>query len=198
MAKGEFDLNDLSEQLSQMKNLGGMGGIMGMLPGVGKMKKQIAAAGLDDSIFARQQAIISSMTKRERRAPKLMNASRKKRVAAGSGTSVQEVNKLLKMHLQMADMMKKMGRGKGGLMGGMMGKMGGLMGGGMPAGMGGMPDPSKMDPAELERLAKQMGQMGGMPGGLPGGLGGGMPKLPGLGGPGGMPGRLPGLGSKKK
>ncbi len=192
MAKGEFDLNDLSEQLNQMKNLGGMGGIMGLLPGVGKMKKQIEAAGLDDSIFNRQQAIISSMTKKERRAPKLMNASRKKRVAAGSGTSVQEVNKLLKMHLQMADMMKKMGRGKGGMMGGMGGMMGKLMGGGgMPAGMpGGMPDPSKMDPAELERLAKQMGMGGG------GGMPGGMPKLPGLGG---MPGGFPGLpkGGKK-
>jgi signal recognition particle subunit SRP54 len=193
MAKGEFDLNDLSEQLNQMQNLGGMGGILGLLPGVGKMKKQIEAAGLDDSIFKRQQAIILSMTKRERRAPKLMNASRKKRVAAGSGTSVQEVNKLLKMHIQMAGMMKKMGRQKGGLMGGMGGMMGKLMGGGgmggMPGGMaGGMPDPSKMDPVELERLAKQMG-MGG----------GGMPKLPGLGG--GMPGQLPGLpglGSKKK
>ena len=183
MQKGEFDLNDLSEQLKQMQNLGGMGGIMGLLPGIGKMKKQIEAAGIDDSIFKRQQAIISSMTKRERKAPKLLNASRKKRVAAGSGTSVQEVNKLLKMHVQMAGMMKKMGKGKG-MMGGlgkMMG-MGGAMpagmpggmppglGGGLPGGMGGMPDLSNMDPKELERMAKQMGM-------------GGMPKLPGL--PGG-------------
>jgi len=160
------------------------------------LKKQIEAAGLDDSIFKRQQAIISSMTKKERRAPKLLNASRKKRVAAGSGTSVQEINKLLKMHLQMADMMKKMGRGKGGLMGGMGGMMGRMLGGGMGGGMpAGMPDPSKMDPAELERLAKQMGMSGGLGGGMPGGLPGGLPKLPGMGGMGGFPG-LP-KGNKK-
>ena len=195
MQKGEFDLNDLSDQLKQMQNLGGMGGIMGMLPGVGKMKKQMDAAGIDDSVFKRQQAIISSMTRQERKSPKLLNANRKKRVAAGSGTSVQEINKLLKMHLQMSDMMKKMGKGGmkglmgslGGMMGGggMMGKMMGGMGGGMPGGMGGMPDLSRMDPKELERMAREMG-MGG----------GGMPKLPGLPGAGGFPG-LPGLGKKK-
>ena len=183
MQKGEFDLNDLSEQLKQMQNLGGMGGIMGLLPGIGKMKKQIEAAGIDDSIFKRQQAIISSMTKKERKAPKILNANRKKRVAAGSGTSVQEVNKLLKMHVQMADMMKKMGK-KGGLFGGAgAGMLGKMMGGGMPAGMpggmpgglgggtGGMPDLSNMDPKEMERMAKQMGLGGGMPK-LPGGFGG--------------------------
>jgi signal recognition particle subunit SRP54 len=181
MQKGEFDLNDLSEQLNQMQNLGGMGGIMGMLPGIGKMKKQIEAAGIDDSIFKRQQAIISSMTRQERKAPKILNMKRKQRVANGSGSSVQEVNKLLKMHQQMGGMMKKMSQQKGGMMGalggGMMNKlMGGLggMGGGMPGGLGGMgggmPDLSKMDPKELEAMAKQMGM---------GGLGGGMPKLPG-------------------
>jgi len=191
MQKGEFDLNDLTDQLKQMQNLGGMGGIMGMLPGIGKMKKQMDAAGIDDSVFKRQQAIISSMTRQERKSPKLLNANRKKRVAAGSGTSVQEINKLLKMHLQMSDMMKKMGKGGmkglmgslGGMMGGggMMGKMMGGMPGGM-GGMGGMPDLSKMDPKELERMAREMG-MGG----------GGMPKLPGAGG---FPG-LPGIGKKK-
>jgi signal recognition particle subunit SRP54 len=199
MQKGEFDLNDLSDQLKQMQNLGGMGGIMGMLPGVGKMKKQLDAAGLDDSIFKRQQAIISSMTRQERKSPKILNANRKKRIAAGSGTSVQDINKLLKMHLQMADMMKKMGKGgmKGlmGSLGGMMGGGGGMMGrmlggGGMPPGM---PDLSKMDPKEIERMAREMG-MGG-PGGMPGGGMGGLPKLPG-----GMPGGFPGLpfGGKKK
>ncbi len=178
MQKGEFDLNDLSDQLEQMKNLGGMGGIMGMLPGIGKMKKQIEEAGIDDSIFKRQQAIISSMTRKERKAPKILNAKRKQRVAAGSGTSVQEVNKLLKMHQQMGGMMKKMSKGKGGLMGamgkGMMGKMMGGLGGGMPGlpggmggGMGGgMPDLSKMDPKEMERMAQQMGIK--LPKGLPG------------------------------
>ena len=93
-----------------MQNLGGMGGIMGMMPGIGKMKKQIEAAGIDDSIFKRQQAIISSMTRQERKSPKILNASRKQRVAAGSGTTVQEINKLLKMHQQMGGMMKKMSK----------------------------------------------------------------------------------------
>ena len=182
MQKGLFDLNDLSEQLGQMSKLGGMGAIMGMLPGIGKMKKQIDAAGMDDSIFTRQQAIISSMTRKERSTPKLLNASRKKRVAAGSGSSVQDINKLLKMHRQMADMMKKMGgkKGKRGMLGGLGGMlgggMGGMMGGGMPPGMGGgmPPELANMDPKQLEQMAKQMGG--------PGGMGGGMPKLPGLGG----------------
>ncbi|WP_321334181.1 signal recognition particle protein [Breoghania sp.] len=170
--KGEFDLDDLSDQLQQMEKLGGMSGMLGMLPGIGKMKKQLDAANLDDSVLKRQRAIISSMTKKERQAPKLLNASRKKRIAAGSGTQVQDVNKLLKMHRQMADMMKAVGKKKGG----MMGALGGMMGG------GGMP---QMDPAEMERLAKQMGGPGGMPslppGGLPGMPGGGFPGLPGIG-----------------
>jgi signal recognition particle subunit SRP54 len=167
MQKGQFDLEDLSEQLNQMQNLGGMGSILGLLPGIGKMKKQIEAAGLDDSIFKRQQAIISSMTRKERRNPKVLNASRKKRVAAGSGTSVQEVNKLLKMHIQMAGMMKKMGKqGALGALGrGLMGKMGG----GMPQMPGAMPGglPPGMDAHEMERMARQLGKGGGMPG-LPG------------------------------
>ncbi|WP_319774514.1 signal recognition particle protein [Breoghania sp.] len=170
--KGEFDLDDLSDQLQQMEKLGGMSGMLGMLPGIGKMKKQLDAANLDDSVLKRQRAIISSMTKKERQAPKLLNASRKKRIAAGSGTQVQDVNKLLKMHRQMADMMKAVGKKKGG----MMGALGGMMGG------GGMP---QMDPAEMERLAKQMGGPGGMPslppGGLPGMPGGSFPGLPGIG-----------------
>ncbi len=86
-----------------------------MMPGVGKMKKQIAASGLDDRVVPRQLAIIGSMTRKERQKPALMNASRKRRVASGSGTDVQDVNKLLKMHRQMSDMMKKLGRQKGGL-----------------------------------------------------------------------------------
>jgi signal recognition particle subunit SRP54 len=180
LKKGEFDLEDLAEQLKQMQKIGGMSGILGMLPGVGKMQKQIAAAGLDDSIVGRQLAIISSMTRKERQKPAIMNASRRKRIAAGSGTDVSDVNKLLKMHRQMSDMMKKLGRGKGGL--------GGLFGGGMP----------QPDPAMLEQIQK--GGLGGMPGGgLPGGLGGmggmpgGLPRLPGMGFPG-----LPGTGPGKK
>ena len=113
LQKGAFDLDDLSEQLKQMQKLGGMGGILGMLPGIGKVKKQIDSANLDDSILKRQQAMIGSMTKSERKNPKLLNASRKKRVASGSGTSVQDINKLVKMHRQMADMMKTMGKKRG-------------------------------------------------------------------------------------
>ena len=103
--------------------MGGMGGIMGMMPGMGKMKDQMAAAGLDDKMFGRQLAIISSMTKAERANPDILKHSRKKRIAAGSGTDAAEINKLLKMHRGMADMMKAMGgKGKGGgLMRGMMG-----------------------------------------------------------------------------
>ncbi|MEL6748394.1 MAG: signal recognition particle protein, partial [Pseudomonadota bacterium] len=196
MRKGDFDLDDMAEQLKQVEKLGGMGGIMGMMPGIGKAKKQIeAAGGLDESLVKRQGAIISSMTKKERRNPKLLNASRKKRVAGGSGTSVQEINKLLKMHRQMADTMKMMGKNKG-MMGKMMSGMGlgggpgaGAAGGGMPGG-GAMPSE-----ADLAALQKQMaaGGPGAGGGGLPG-LGGGLPGLPGLGG--GMPmgaGGLPGL-----
>ena len=184
LQKGEFDLEDLADQLRQMQKIGGMSGILGMMPGIGKMKKQIAAAGLDDKILPRQLAIISSMTKNERHKPALMNASRKRRVASGSGTEVQDVNKLLKMHRQMSDMMKKLGRGKGGL-----GALFGMGGGAMP----------QPDPAMLEQLQK--GGLGGLPGGMAGGIGGlppfpggqgfGMPKLPGMGG------SFPGLGKKK-
>jgi signal recognition particle subunit SRP54 len=189
MRKGVFTLDDLAEQLGQMQRLGGMSSLMGMIPGIGKAKKQIdAMGGLDDSVFSRQTAIIGSMTKAERRNPDLLKASRKKRVAAGSGTRVEEVNKLLKMHRQMADMMKAMGKGKG-----IFGKLGGMMGMG-----GGMPP---MDPAALEKLARS----GGLPGGLSGGMpAGGLPGLPGLGakpaGFGGLPGLpgLPGFPGKKK
>jgi signal recognition particle subunit SRP54 len=132
MKKGQFDMNDLKSQLNQMKKLGGMKGVLGMLPGVGKIKDQLNAAGLDDKILTRQEAIIQSMTKKERGDPDLINGSRRKRIAAGAGVEVSEVNKLLKMHRQMADMMKKMG--KGGRMP-MMPGMGGGMPGGLPPGM---------------------------------------------------------------
>jgi len=115
MKKGQFDFDDLRSQLRQMKKLGGMSSILGMLPGLGKMQKQMAQTNIDDNLLARQEAIINSMTPKERSFPKLMNASRKKRIAAGSGTSVQEVNKLMKMQKQMASMMKKMGKGGGGM-----------------------------------------------------------------------------------
>jgi len=112
LKKGQFDMNDLKAQLNQMKKLGGMKGVLGMLPGVGKIKGQLEAAGLDDKILTRQEAIIQSMTKQERADPDVINGSRRKRIAAGAGVEVSEVNKLLKMHRQMADMMKMVGKGK--------------------------------------------------------------------------------------
>ena len=171
--KGAFNMNDLKMQLEQMMKMGGMEGMMGMMPGMGKMQKQMDAAGLDDSILKRQVALIQSMTKRERANPALLAASRKKRIAKGAGLEVSELNKLIKQHRQMADMMKKMGKmGKGGMlkqaMKGMFGK-----GGGMP---GGMPDMN--DPKAMEEAAKAL--QGKMPGGLPGLGGGGLP--PGLSG----------------
>src|SRR5437868_6374366 len=137
MKKGAFDLEDLAEQLNQLQKLGGMSGMMGLLPGMGKIKKQLEGVDLDNSVLKRQMAIIGSMTKFEKRNPKVMNASRKKRVASGSGTKVEEINRLLKMHLQMADMMKKMGQGKG-----LFGKMFG--GGAAP------------DAAELEKMQAEL------------------------------------------
>ena len=182
MKKGQFDLDDLAEQLKQMAKMGGMSGVMSLMPGMGKAKKQLDAAGMDDGVLKRQAAIISSMTKTERRNPKLLNASRKKRIAAGSGTQVQEVNRVLKMHRQMADVFKMMGK-KGGKKGmaALMNAIGG--GGGMPPGV--------TPPGGLG------GGMPGLGGGMPG-MGGGLPPagsggLPGLGG-----GSLPGLGGSKK
>ena len=182
MAKGQFDLDDLASQLTQMKKLGGMQGILGMLPGVGKVKKQIADAGIDDKVFDRQVAIISSMTKVERKKPDILNGARKRRIAAGAGVEVQEVNRVLKQHRQMADMVKSMSRGGNKGMAGLMAAMGGGgMGGGMPPGM------------------TAPGGMGGMGGRMPNldqlkALGGG--KLPGLGdASGGVPGGMPNLGA---
>jgi signal recognition particle subunit SRP54 len=171
MAKGQFNMNDLKMQLEQMIKMGGMQGMMGMMPGMGKMAKQVEDAGLDDSILRQQIALIQSMTKKERANPALLQASRKKRIAAGAGLEVSDLNKLMKMHRQMSDMMKKMGKmGKGGMlkqaMKGMFGK-------------GGM-DPSRMDPKQLEAAARQMGNK--LPGGLGGMGGGGMALPPGLSG----------------
>jgi signal recognition particle subunit SRP54 len=196
MRKGAFDLNDLREQFEQMQKMGGMGGLMGMLPGVAKMKKEIAAANLDDRMLKRQVAIISSMTPDERRHPDLLKASRKRRIAAGSGNKVEEINKLLKMHRTMADMMKAIGGGK---------KRGPFAGLASALGLGrGMPSAE-----ELEQMAKNMPEGGGMPEGLPPGFPGGPPGAPpGLppvlprGLPGlppkfpGAPGGFPGLGGK--
>jgi signal recognition particle subunit SRP54 len=115
--KGQFDLEDMAQQLKQLQKMGGLDSIMSMLPGIGKMQKQIAEAKIDQKLLKRQQAIISSMTRQERRKPEIIKASRKQRIASGSGTSVSEVNKLLKQHQEMQRMMKQMNKlGKKGLM----------------------------------------------------------------------------------
>jgi signal recognition particle subunit SRP54 len=192
LAKGQFDLDMMSDQLAQMKRMGGMEGLMGLLPGVQKIKKQIAEANVSDKALDRQSAIISSMTKAERRKPDILQASRKRRIAAGAGVDVAEVNRLLKQHRQMADTFKMMSRdgGKG------FARMAGMLGGGAGGSVGGgggldrlkalgggkVPTP---DAAQLEALAKMADKL---PGGLPGGL-----KLPGLGG--GLP---PGFNPFKK
>ena len=163
--KGQFNMNDLKGQLEQMLRMGGMEGVMGMMPGMAKMKKQVEAAGLDDRIIRHQIALIQSMTKAERANPQILQASRKKRIAAGAGMDVAELNRLLKQHRQMADMMKKVGKmGKAGMLKSLRGLMGGKM------------------PTEADMAAAQA-KLGNMPG------------LGGLGGPGGgLPGGLPGLG----
>jgi signal recognition particle subunit SRP54 len=192
MRKGQFDLDDLRMQLDQMEKLGGLGGLMGMLPGVGKMKNQMAASGMNDSVLKRQKAIIDSMTKKERRNPKLLDGSRRKRIAAGSGTKVEDVNKLMKMHRQMADMMKAMGgaAGKRGPMAGLANMFG--MGGG-----GGMPSPDQLKQM-AEKMPGGLGGGGGLPPKFPGNLPGLPGGMPGLGTkPGGLPG-LPGFPTKKK
>ena len=117
MLKGNFTLEDYSAQLKQIGKMGSISSILGMLPGMGQLTKQIESANIDQTIFKRQQAIIGSMTVKERRAPDIIKASRKKRIAAGSGTSVQEVNRLLKQFDDMSDMMKRMNKlGQKGLM----------------------------------------------------------------------------------
>jgi signal recognition particle subunit SRP54 len=117
LQKGGFDLDDLAAQLRQLRKMGGMGGVMGMLPGINKIKKQLEGANIDDGMIKRQEAIISSMTKAERKNPKLLNGSRRRRIATGSGTTVPEINRLLKQFQDMAGMMKKMNKlGKKGMM----------------------------------------------------------------------------------
>ena len=110
MMKGKFDLEDMLSQLKQVQKLGSLGSILGMIPGLSKIKNQIEAAGVGDNLIKKQEAIILSMTKQERRNPDVIKASRKKRIAAGAGVEVHEVNKLLKSYEQMSTMMKKMGK----------------------------------------------------------------------------------------
>jgi signal recognition particle subunit SRP54 len=183
-----------------MQRLGGMSGMMGMLPGVKKIKAQIGDAGMDDKIVKRQLAIISSMTPRERRNPKILDGKRKRRIAAGSGTRPEDVNKLIKMHRQMADMMKMMGKNPG-----MMQRMAGALGFGGPM-MGGAPSAAdlekmkaelaRLDPKAIEELPPELRELAkgavGKP--APAAAAGQVPRLPGLPGlPGVGSARLPGL-----
>jgi signal recognition particle subunit SRP54 len=178
LAKGQFDLDMLAEQFGQMKRMGGMEGLMGLLPGVQKVKKQMAEANVSDKTIDRQLAIISSMTKAERKKPDILQASRKRRIAAGAGVDVAEINRLLKQHRQMADAFKMMSRdgGKG------FARMAGMMGGGgadrlKSLGGGKLPQPDAGQLEDLGRLAQGGPQLPGLGGGA-----GGLPKFPGLGG----------------
>jgi signal recognition particle subunit SRP54 len=182
-----------------MQQMGGMSGLMSMLPGVAKIKNQLAERNLDEKVLKRQMAIIDSMTPQERRNPDILKASRKRRIAAGSGTKPEDINRLLKMHRTMADVMKAMGGAKRGPMAGLANMLG--LGGGMPT----------PTPEQMAELAKRM--PGGLPPGMPGASPGLPPTMPGLapkfpGAPGGFPGLggpklppgfpgLPGLGKKK-
>ncbi|WP_411837450.1 signal recognition particle protein [Paracoccus sp. ME4] len=167
--KGLFNMNDLRGQLEQMQKMGGMSSVMGMMPGMAKMAKQAEAAGYDDKVVRHQIALINSMTKKERANPDLLQASRKKRIAAGAGLDVADLNKLLKMQKQMADTMKKLGKmGKGGLMKQAMRAMTGKG--------GGLPDMENLDPAKMAEAQKMLADPKGLGGqlgraGLPSGLG---------------------------
>jgi signal recognition particle subunit SRP54 len=163
MAKGRFDFDDMEKQLGQLIQIGGLKGVMGMLPGVQKIKSQISDASLDDRQITRQIGIIRSMTKAERAKPDLINGKRRVRIAKGAGVQVADVNKLLKMHRGMSDMAKQMGKGKS--------PFGGMMPGGMG---GGMPSPEALKQLGSGRPLPGANPSGGLPG-LPGGL----PGLPG-------------------
>ncbi|RJE80671.1 signal recognition particle protein [Paracoccus sp. JM45] len=168
--KGMFNMNDLRGQLEQMQKMGGMQSVMSMMPGMSKMAKQAEAAGFDDKVVRHQVALINSMTKKERANPDLLQASRKKRIAAGAGLEVSDLNKLLKMQKQMADTMKKLGKmGKGGMMKQAMRAMTGKG--------GGLPDMDNLDPAKMAEAQKMLQDPKGLGGqlgkaGLPSGLGG--------------------------
>ncbi len=107
MQQGKFDMNDMLSHMQQIKKMGGLGGVMGMMPGMGKIKEMMQGKEIDESVVRHQEAIILSMTKAERASPTLLNASRRRRIASGSGTSVQQVNQLVKQYQQMETMMKQ-------------------------------------------------------------------------------------------
>ena len=164
MAKGQFDMNDLRAQLQQMRRMGGLGALAGMIPGMKKAQAAMASGAVDEKILLRMDAMITSMTPKERAKPELLNAKRKIRVAKGSGTTVQDVNKLLKMHQEMSTAMKKLKK-----MGGLKGMMAMLGKGGPGGGMAGLGN--ALGGAELGDMMSKAGGSGGLPG-LPGGKGG--------------------------
>ncbi len=139
LAKGQFDFDDLRGQLRQMKAMGGLGALAGMLPGMAQAKKAMDSGAVDEKVLGRMEAVICSMTHKERAKPEILTAKRKIRIAKGAGTTVQEVNKVIKMQLDMATAMKKL-RKMGGMKGmaAMMAKMGGGAGGGGLGGLGGL------------------------------------------------------------
>ncbi|MFZ3484420.1 signal recognition particle protein [Sphingomonas sp. 3-13AW] len=163
MAKGQFDMNDLRAQLQQMRRMGGLGALAGMIPGMKKAQAAMASGAVDERLLLRMDAMISSMTPKERSKPELLNAKRKIRVAKGSGTTVQDVNKLLKMHQEMSTAMKKLKK-----MGGLKGMMSMLGKGGPAGGMGGLGN--ALGGPELGEMMSKAGGAG-LPG-LPGGKGG--------------------------
>ena len=173
LSSGQFSINDLLKQLRQIKKMGGMSSLMGMLPGFGKLQKQMASSQMDDKVISHQEAIILSMTYKEKQNINLLNASRRKRIATGSGTSVQDVNRLVKQYMEMAKVMKKMGKqGAGGL-------LKSLMGGGMPGG-------APQGDVDMSSMANMLNSNKGM---FPG-------KIPGLGNLGNLPPNFP-FGKKK-
>ncbi|MBM7407237.1 MULTISPECIES: signal recognition particle protein [Sphingomonas] len=172
MAKGQFDMNDLRAQLQQMRRMGGLGALAGMIPGMKKAQAAMASGAVDEKILLRMDAMITSMTPKERAKPELLNAKRKIRVAKGSGTTVQDVNKLLKMHQEMSTAMKKLKK-----MGGLKGMMAMLGKGGPGGGMAGLGN--ALGGAELGDMMSKAGGSGGLPG-LPGGGKGGMQLPPGF------------------
>jgi signal recognition particle subunit SRP54 len=157
LSKGQFDMNDLRGQLQQMKKMGGIGALAGMIPGMKKAQAAMSQSGMDDRILLRMDAIITSMTPKERTKPELLNAKRKIRVANGSGTTVQDVNKLIKMHQEMATAMKRIKK-----MGGLKGMMAMLGKGGPGGGLGGLGN--AMGGPELGDAMNQMGGLPGLPG----------------------------------
>jgi len=163
LAKGQFDMDDLRQQLAQMRRMGGLGALAGMIPGMKKAQQAMASGAVDEKILVRMDAMITSMTPKERAKPEIINAKRKIRVAKGSGTTVQDVNKLLKMHQEMSTAMKKLRK-----MGGLKGMMAMLGKGGPGGGMGGLGN-ALGGPG----LGNMLGNSGGLPG-----LGGGQSNLP--------------------